>query len=393
MEKKLNNLTELSTFLTTVSDSNKQDDQLSFVIKTQLEVIQSLNSIKMASFAIDNVIDLLKEKIDYTTDEKEKSYYQVQASTMIQSIFLFARARLHILANERKEATLKLIEQGIGILEKTTTAIFDAGKTALIDSGTLGINKITFGDSIKKSIISAVSNRKSNEKPSRSFLGKIADRKIAKRALEDAEDEYEELVLSFSEKAIEYRELFGNSVVFKELLQYYHQKIEIEPVVGLDIARWPIFDVMFVLFSLLINKIYSSTRNGLIFVGISIGILQIILIFSIFYLFKKGKKCITNCESSFKQLKNNLVPGNEYLKSKETAEKLVQRFEGLKTLNMVVSIIIMSVGILALGTALILLFWSFKRNIAVKIFSKIAAIIIGIITIIIEIIYIHKKTE
>ncbi|MCQ2976357.1 MAG: hypothetical protein MJ211_16265 [Bacteroidales bacterium] len=381
----INSISELSNVLAAIPHNN--DNKLEFLVQTELQVISSLGSAELGSYAMNNILDLLKENLDYSVDEKEKRFYQIQAISMIQALFLFSKVKIMVLEEEDQKAGNELFDKAISLVEKGIKSVFVLAKTT-VETYSAGFG---FTSALKKSAKSALlkTNKLNLEEP-KGFFAKARAKKQADQALEDAEEEYEDLKEIFSRKGIKYRELFGDSITFKELLGdvYYAEGIYVER--KKHIVRGIIFSLAYILFTYLMCVSFSNLKlEFLISLGVIIGINILLAITSIstWIIHLKSKRNVYN---KLDELIENRIDSKKFLDYESKLKRINSKIYSLDSFYNVLCKIWIALAILLVGIGLAIFLWTIESSAVGMIFAKIFAVIFGLITLIIEIIKIRK---
>lgn len=376
----INSINDFSSFLENVSSTNSANDLIIRQTKMQLAVISSVNSLQLASYSINNILELLKGGLCIAQNEQEKHFYQVEAANMVQTIFLFANARISILQNKNTESTFKLLDEGTTFLQKSVVSL-----TSNL-SGIVSGQKITAffnGENFKKNVFNAIM-KSIVENP----LSKAVKEKITiKKALKESKLQLAKLEEDFYKKGVEYRGLFGDSIVFKEILKTTHH---VEPIKKQKINH-PVASIFFTLsflaFVFMTKKSLPQCNVVFLVLFILTVCLEIFLFIYPVVMYKKVQKLQKEELNDFNSLLDGQISSEIYKARKEELVLNTVKYLNLKNIYEILAAVCIAFMIFLPGTGLFIILWTIQTNGFLTFLCKFGAILIAIIVVVFEIVY------
>ena len=387
MGKTIQTVNDLSSMLTRIQSKENASDKLAFLIATQLEVVKSINSIKLMTYTVDSILDLLRENYYGTASEEDKTFYQTQAANAIQSIFVFGKVRILILKQESADAVNQLVEQGFSLIQNVLRKIAQFAKTAVIEYATGGAATITIGASFKQSILKSLKKGSTSSETQKAgkFFAALRQKRQARRNLENAENELFELEQSFLSKSIEYRKYLGDSIVIKELMNEFHYAPEIEKEKTVYFFKWLLLAGMYAISALCMKAAFPDCVPFLVVFSILIVLCLVFQIVCPAVLFTKARQKENELEIAFKKIRNNSIGPEEYIAKSDACYTAFNRYSDVVCVCDVMGSFFIVVGFLVLFAGLSIFLWMIQANAFLEVLAKIGSVLCAIIGVVIEI--------
>ena len=378
---------DLSSMLTRIQSKENASDKLAFLIATQLEVVKSINSIRLMTYTVDSILDLLRENYYSTASEEDKSFYQMQAANAVQSIFVFGKVRILILKQESADAVNQLVEQGFSLIQNSLRKIAQFVTTTAIECVTGGATTIAIGASFKKSILKSLKKgpNSSEIQKAGNFFGALRKKRQARRNVENAEQELSELEQSFLTKAIEYRKYFGDSVVIKELMDEFHDVSEIEKEKTVYFFKWLLLAGMYAISALCMKATFPDCAPFLVAFSVLIVLCLVFQIVCPAVLFTKARQKEKELEIAFKKIRNNSIGPEEYIAKRDAYSTSFNRYSDVVCVCDIMGSFFIAVGFLVLFAGLSIFLWMIQANAFLEVLAKIGSVLCAIIGVVIEI--------
>jgi hypothetical protein len=230
---KITTTTQLRSYLESIQSTVNADTMIAYAVSAQLRVLEMIQTVTLTSSVFDLFIEALHHAVQKANDE-ERIDIQRKAAVMVNSFFFFLEARtqmkiielkkeLEKIENEEIELCKNLIKQACGLLSESSAA--------LLQKSIPGI----------KFVVNLFADLAEKTENGRGFFNDLIDfffqssweRSLERRSKEEKARKnlsalwpefYDFMELSF-EKLNRYKELFGKSIVLRELVARYKNKL------------------------------------------------------------------------------------------------------------------------------------------------------------------------
>lgn len=172
-------------------------------LKSQMQVLQYVQSPTMTMMAIDNVLTCLYKSLQSAGSDKEKEALRDSYSSLIQSFIFVNEAQLRYEIEEDKQETINLLSQAGNMLSSSVQTVASMATGGVMDS------------------IPKIANVLAKNDEQDSFLGKLIKAKGKKEMIEENKRSFDETLMYIFETLGNYAQLIGPSIQLHGMLKRY----------------------------------------------------------------------------------------------------------------------------------------------------------------------------
>lgn len=172
-------------------------------LKSQMQVLQYVQSPTMTMMAIDNVLTCLYKSLQSAGSDKEKEALRDSYSSLIQSFIFVNEAQLRYEIEEDKQETINLLSQAGNMLSSSVQTVASMATGGVMDS------------------IPKIANVLAKNDEQDSFLGKLIKAKGKKEMIEEKKRSFDETLMYIFETLGNYAQLIGPSIQLHGMLKRY----------------------------------------------------------------------------------------------------------------------------------------------------------------------------
>ena len=172
-------------------------------LKSQMQVLQYVQSPTMTMMAIDNVLTCLYKSLQSAGSDKEKEALRDSYSSLIQSFIFVNEAQLRYEIEEDKQETINLLSQAGNMLSSSVQTVASMATGGVVDS------------------IPKIANVLAKNDEQDSFLGKLIKAKGKKEMIEEKKRSFDETLMYIFETLGNYAQLIGPSIQLHGMLKRY----------------------------------------------------------------------------------------------------------------------------------------------------------------------------
>jgi hypothetical protein len=172
-------------------------------LKSQMQVLQYVQSPTMTMMAIDNVLTCLYKSLQSAGSDKEKEALRDSYSSLIQSFIFVNEAQLRYEIEEDKQETINLLSQAGNMLSSSVQTVASMATGGVVDS------------------IPKIANVLAKNDEQDSFLGKLIKAKGKKEMIEEKKMSFDETLMYIFETLGNYAQLIGPSIQLHGMLKRY----------------------------------------------------------------------------------------------------------------------------------------------------------------------------
>jgi hypothetical protein len=172
-------------------------------LKSQMQVLQYVQSPTMTMMAIDNVLTCLYKSLQSAGTDKEKEALRDSYSSLIQSFIFVNEAQLRYEIEEDKQETINLLSQAGNMLSSSVQTVASMATGGVMDS------------------IPKIANVLAKNDEQDNFLGKLIKAKGKKEMIEEKKRSFDETLMYIFETLGNYAQLIGPSIQLHGMLKRY----------------------------------------------------------------------------------------------------------------------------------------------------------------------------